>query len=213
MHHGGVNELDAHSLFGTMEVKTSHEYFQNKQNRTMIIERSSYAGMGKFGSRWLGDNFAQPEYMGYSVTGIMGMNIAGIPLVGSDICGFIFNTTEELCARWYTLGAFYPFARNHNSWDTIPQEPWVWTGRYDNTIEYSKIIENAMKTRMSLIKYYHTELTYLHLNGGTFFKPLFFEFPDDAAAMEASQEYNFMLGSAIKLGILTNMGTNSSAGW
>jgi alpha-glucosidase (family GH31 glycosyl hydrolase) len=57
--------------------------------------------------------------MGYSVTGIMGMNMAGIPLVGSDICGFIFNTTAELCTRWYVLGAFYPFARNHNSWDTI----------------------------------------------------------------------------------------------
>jgi len=85
----------------------------------MIIERSSYAGMGKFASRWLGDNFAQPEYMGYSVTGIMSHNIMGITLAGSDICGFIDNTNEELCARWHMVGAFYPFSRNHNSWDTI----------------------------------------------------------------------------------------------
>jgi alpha-glucosidase (family GH31 glycosyl hydrolase) len=54
--------------------------------------------------------------MGFSVTGVMQHNIIGIPLAGSDICGFIGDTNAELCARWYTLGAFYPFSRNHNNW-------------------------------------------------------------------------------------------------
>jgi alpha-glucosidase (family GH31 glycosyl hydrolase) len=76
--------------------------------------------MGKFGSRWLGDNSAKAEHMGYSVTGIMLMNMFGIPLSGVDICGFNDNTNDELCARWHTVGAFYPFSRNHNSWNTIP---------------------------------------------------------------------------------------------
>jgi hypothetical protein len=57
---------------------------------------------------------------------------------------------------------------------------------------------------MSLIKYYHTELTYLHMHGGTFFKPLYFEFPNDGNTFDASQELNIMLGSAFKLGILSN---------
>lgn len=115
-----ITELDAHSLFGTMQVKASHEWFQMQGKRTMIIERSSFAGIGKFGSRWLGDNFSQYKYMGYSVTGVMMHNVIGIPLAGADICGFIGDTNADLCARWYQVGAFYPFSRNHNGLNQMP---------------------------------------------------------------------------------------------
>lgn len=124
VHAGGLKELDTHSLYGTMEVKSTHEWFASKNKRTMIIERSGFAGVGKFASRWLGDNFSTKEYMGYSVTGVMMHNILGVPLSGSDICGFIGNTTEELCTRWHVVGAFYPFSRNHNTLGALSQEPW-----------------------------------------------------------------------------------------
>jgi alpha-glucosidase (family GH31 glycosyl hydrolase) len=120
LHHGNVTELDAHSLFGTTEVKATHDWFVQQEKRPLIIERSSFSGLGHYGSRWLGDNFSQDKYMGFSVTGVMAHNVIGIPLAGSDICGFLGDTNSELCARWHMVGAFYPFSRNHNTWGAKP---------------------------------------------------------------------------------------------
>ena len=150
--------------------------------------------------------------MGWSVTGIMSHNIAGIPLAGSDICGFIDNTTPELCARWYTLGAFYPFSRNHNNWGNAPQEPWVFKGiPYEATTDYFDIIQHSMRVKLNMIRYFYTELFTLSLGGGAFYKPMWFEFPNDAGAVNASPELNIMLGEAMKLSINSNkLGQNST---
>lgn len=192
-----ITELDAHSLFGTMQVKASHEWFKVNDRRTMIIERSSFAGLGKFGSRWLGDNFASYDYMGYSVTGVMMHNVIGIPLAGADICGFIGDTTPELCVRWYTVGAFYPFSRNHNNLNQIPQEPYQFHNYTMAGQPYTDMIRKAMQTKLALVPYYYTGLTELSKRGGSFYKPLFFEFPNDPNAYK-NLTHNVMLGSGMK---------------
>lgn len=46
-------------------------------------------------------------------------------MVGNDLCGFAFNTEPELCAKWLALGAWEPFARNHNDNESISQEPYA----------------------------------------------------------------------------------------
>ena len=97
--------------------------------------------------------------MGYSITGIMAHNIIGIPFAGSDICGFLGDTTPELCARWHTVGAFYPFSRNHNTWGSKPQEPYQFVNDvYEGTISYFDIMQRAIFVKYSMVRYYYTQL-------------------------------------------------------
>jgi alpha-glucosidase (family GH31 glycosyl hydrolase) len=49
----------------------------------------------------------------------------------------------------------------------------------------------------------------LHLEGGAFYKPLFFEFPNDVNAF-FDQEQNIMLGDALKLGVGIKLGKNAT---
>jgi len=82
-------------------------------------------GSGHFAAHWTGDNVANWEFLRESINHNFIYQIFGIQMVGADICGFAKHTTEELCARWYQLGSFYPFSRNHNVDDARDHEPYT----------------------------------------------------------------------------------------
>ena len=131
----------------------------------------------------------------------MAQNIFGVPLSGADICGYEGNTTPELCARWHVVGAFQPFSRNYNSFLSSSQEPYEFSDDiYENTITYTDIMRNAIQTKYHFLKYYYTGLANITAGGGAFYKPLFFEFPNDTDAYK-NQQYNVMLGPALKLSV------------
>jgi alpha-glucosidase (family GH31 glycosyl hydrolase) len=190
-HSDGQIELNYHSLFGFMQGVASHKYFVQKNQRPFIISRSTFVGQGKYTSHWLGDNFSDFDYLKYSIPGILSMNIFGINFVGSDICGFIGDTDDNLCQKWTILGAFYPFARNHNAIGNRDQEPY----RFSEDIQ--KNMRNAINWRYAMLRYFYTQLYINSIEGGTFWKPLFFEFPEDPNAY-IDVNRNIMLGPSVK---------------
>lgn len=183
-------EFNLHSLWCVTEAKATNSFFVQRKKRPFVLTRSSFPGSGLFTSKWLGDNFSLWEFMRYSIGGMYNFQMFGMPLVGADMCGFILNTTEELCARWMQMGSFYPFSRNHNAIGNKDQEPYVFGERV------AKASRNAIRQKYSILRYYYTKLFEVSLEGGSLVKPLFFEYPNDEKAY-GKTDFTFMIGNAV----------------
>jgi alpha-glucosidase (family GH31 glycosyl hydrolase) len=192
-HHGSLLEFNVHNFYGFLQSKTTHENLIRKSNLTFILSRSTAPGSGRYAAHWTGDNFADWKFLRLSIPHMLSFNIFGIPMVGSDVCGFAGNTTEELCARWMQLGSVSPFFRNHNSFDTLSQEPYVFTDLPFKTMKAS------LDLRYAILKYYY--MLFLNKTGaGTVIRPLFFEFPEDIKLFDMDHnivDKQFMLGSSL----------------
>ena len=68
-----------------MQGEATYKYYSDQNLRPFILSRSTFAGQGKYTSHWLGDNYSNFDYIKYSISGIMNMNIFGINFVGADI--------------------------------------------------------------------------------------------------------------------------------
>ena len=135
-----------------------------------------------------------------SIISILDFNLFGVPMIGADICGFSFNTTEELCARWIELGAFYPFARDHSIHNTVPQELYRW----DTVTEAAK---NALGMRYQMLPYMYTLFYQANSVGATVARALWMNFPADHTAL--SIDAQFMLGDAVMVSPVLTQGATS----
>ncbi|NWU25668.1 LYAG glucosidase, partial [Dyaphorophyia castanea] len=195
-----------HNLYGLMEAKaTASALIQIRRKRPFIISRSTFPSQGRYSGHWLGDNRSQWKDMYYSIPGLLSFSLFGIPLVGADICGFSGSTSEELCTRWMQLGAFYPFARNHNTQNEKAQDPTA----------FSPVARTAMKdvllTRYSLLPFLYTLFHHAHLQGDTVARPLFFEFPRDVATWELDRQ--FLWGRSLLVTPVLEPGVDSVTGY
>jgi len=203
LHDTGNTEYEVHSTYGFYMSKATHKWFAERNLRQFVITRSTYAGSGKYVSHWLGDNFANYELLRLSISGIFQFGMYGIPVAGADICGFIGDTNPDLCARWYALGAFYPFSRNHNDKDAISQEPFVemfknrtMDGKQNST--YTNFIREAAIKRYGVHAYQYSYTHQASVDGTPYFTPIFYRYPEDELAY-SEVEQNVMLGESLKL--------------
>ncbi|CAJ0932247.1 unnamed protein product, partial [Mesorhabditis belari] len=189
------------NLYGWSEAKATKAALQGAtKQRGAVITRSTFPSIGKYAGHWLGDNTARWEDLQTSVIGAQEFNMFGIPYVGSDVCGFIGATTEELCLRWQQMGSFHSFFRNHNDNGSPAQQPTVWP-----TVA-------AATKKANLFRYRHLPYLYsLHfaasLRGSPVIRPVFFSFPNDELTPTLS--YQFMWGPAVLVAPVVTQGSTS----
>lgn len=99
-----------------------------------------------------------------------------------QVCGFQSATTEKLCARWTTLGAFTPFFRNHADEGTPPQEFYRWPLVADAA-------KYAISVRYRLLDYFYTALHRQSQDGTPALSPLWFFYPDERETYPIDLQY------------------------
>ena len=117
-------------------------------------------------------------------------------MVGSDVCGFNFNTNPTLCARWAVLGSWYPFFRNHASLQSQNHEFYVWP-------ETAEAASKALKTRYQLLDYLYTAFWKQTQDGSPVISPLMWQYPEDPGTF--SIQYQFFSGDALLVSPVTDV--------
>jgi len=200
-HYNNITNYDAHNLYGiTEQIATNAAMVSIRSKRPFVLSRSSFLSTGVHSAKWTGDNGATFDDLKSSIVSIMDFNIFGVPMIGADICGFIWDTTEELCARWIEVGAFYPFSRNHNAIGQKPQELYLWS----SVAEASR---KALGMRYQLLPYSYTLFYNAYNSGETVARALWINFPEDSNAVNIDRQ--FMVGPAILVSPVLDQGVTS----
>jgi alpha-glucosidase (family GH31 glycosyl hydrolase) len=184
-----LKEYDVHNLYGLLEARvTAKSLSELRDARPFVLSRSTFPSHGTHAAHWQGDNAATWADLKASSIAVMNFNMYGIPMIGSDMCGFNDDTTEELCGRWMALGSFHPFSRNHNAIGDMDQEPYRWDSVADVT-------RSSLGLRYRLLPYLYTLFFDANQMGDLPARPLWVSFPEDANTHGIDEQ--FMLGDNI----------------
>lgn len=203
-------EFDYHNRFPRDQAKITKDAFTD--TRPFIISSGSVASQGQFGASFNGNNYSTEQDMKQSVHDLYMSNIYGMPFSGSDVCGYHGKSNNELCTRWYMLAAVQPFSRNGASLNSPNQGPYDFTGVVPDhpSVTIQQAIMYAMNVKYNILRYMVSFFHGIKTTGGAYYKPLFFDYPNDLYAYEYLDQ-NTMLGESIKFSFNPSMSFTKEA--
>ncbi len=180
---------------------------ENKEQHSVLLTRSAYAGSQKFGSiLWNGDIPSTFEALYESIISGLSMAMCGIPWWNSDIGGFSGGNIEseyfrELIVRWFQFGLFCPVMRLHGVRERqsnyVSRNPGIiCESGGDNEIwsfgeENYPILKEILLLREKLKPYIAQLAEDATQSGAPIMRPMFFEFPQDETCYKLDDQYMF----------------------
>ncbi len=171
-----------HNLYGAMMTLATADALRqyDPSRRHLLFSRSSFIGAHRYGGVWQGDNYSWWSHILLEVHELASLNMCGFLYSGADLGGFGKNTQPELLLRWLQLGVFTPLMRNHSAQHTRDQEIYRFTNWQD--------MRAILTVRYALIPYLYSEYMKAALNDGMLFRPLAFDYPQDADACRTEDQ-------------------------
>ncbi|RKP14289.1 glycosyl hydrolases family 31-domain-containing protein, partial [Piptocephalis cylindrospora] len=194
-----------HNVYGHESTRIMRKVSLNREGdkRPLVLSKSTFIGTGQYAGHILESRGLSWRSMALSIPAILRFQLYGIPFVGMDICASI-EMEDELCRRWYQLGALYPLARNHHFPSPFPS-PDYWPQPTD-------IAKKFIRLRYRLLPYLYTLFHGAHLTGNPVWRPLWYEFPRDVEK-SAEIEGQFLLGPSILVTPILSPGITLTQGY
>ncbi|BFZ59983.1 glucosidase II [Saitoella coloradoensis] len=210
IHEGGWEHRDIHNINGMVFHNATALALMNRDGdkplRPFVLTRSFFAGTQRISASWTGDNLGNWEHLAVSIPMVLSNGIAGMTFTGADVGGFFGNPSPELLARWYQVGAFYPFFRAHAHIDTKRREPWLagepWTG----------YMKEAIRGRYRLLPTWYTAFRRASVDGMPVLRPMYLAFPDVEEGFGIDDQF-FLGDSGILAKPVTKEGVDSVSVW
>ena len=115
--------------------------------------------------------------------------MCGFLYSGADLGGFGADTSGDLLLRWLQFGIFTPLMRDHSAIGTLLQEPY----RFGNIDAFRR----TLQLRYRLLGYIYSEFMKAALEDECLFRPLAFDYPEDAFAKRVEDQ--LMFGESLML--------------
>jgi alpha-glucosidase len=160
---------------------------QREGKRPLLFHRWGGLGNHRYQIGFSGDTVSVWDSLAFQPWFTATAANVGYAYWSHDIGGHMPGAVDpELYTRWVQFGAFSPILRTHTT-KNPDAERRVWA--YPEP--YSSILRSTFQLRYALEPYTYTEARRTYDTGVAFFRPLYYDWPDQADAYSSKGEYVF----------------------
>jgi alpha-glucosidase len=160
---------------------------QREGKRPLLFHRWGGLGNHRYQIGFSGDTVSVWESLAFQPWFTATAANVGYAYWSHDIGGHMPGAVEpELITRWVEFGAFSPILRTHTT-KNPDSERRIWA--YPEP--YSSILRSTFQLRYALQPYLYTEARRTYDTGVAFFRPLYYDAPEEEAAYASKNEYQF----------------------